>query len=480
MIDAGKVAKAGYPYLVFALLLLYGLCSEKIPLNEGLGWHNTEVAARVTDISPLWKGELPAYTFKHILPVVTLHYIFKVFGMQPLAKEIVPACIVLNCVCIFGMLLLWKRIVARLDITWPGELAGAMALTLNGMVKFLMFYPSMVYDGPVYFCGMLICWLWLNSRQLLLFLLAVLGLVINELVVISSLILFIFPCPSAAVTIPAERRLSPWLTGTLLTLFAIGYGAFMASIDLTHFTMVNCTKMTGNDLMYLSIFVVMFYLVVALTDVFQAAPGLVPRRLGPVVWRAVAGLIVFAGGNKLIFALSSGFVHPMSVFPAMLYYYVGNATYDAPGYFFVIKLVSFGPLVVLAALYWRRFVDTVIRFGPGLALMLVAGVFRALETESRHYLEIFPLLMPFIVLACQPYLTNRRLLYFFLVSILFSKLWAPLALDFPEYYFWGFGSFFSSFRGYLVQLVATLFCVLFTCLVFRDETTDRGPALAKP
>ena len=285
------------------------------------------------------------------------------------------------------------------------------------------------------------------------------------------------------MTFPALRRdpkagaLPAAWAALLAAAVTLAFFVVMLQADLDAFRLINYRKITGNPLAWASIAVALAYCALAAYPLLKINPfscALKALDRASLARLAVTAALVLGVGAALRH-LSNGVASDWSL-TQVLRYFLWLPAFDLPGYFLINKLVSFGPVCVLAAFRWRAVVNAAASFGAGGIVALGISLVRCLDSEFRHLADVFALLVPFVVLAWRDDMNAKRLVVFLLASLVFSKFWLPMAKDFPEYYFWSYGSFFSSTAGYIWQTAASLVLVAVLWPVFRRAKAAGEPA----
>lgn len=466
-----------YPALCVLGILAFGLLSEKIPINEGLGYHADSWATRLRDLSDLLQGKASLNDLQHILPTLLIGLLFKAVHFVPNNKEIVATCAVFYTVCYAAIIYFWRALCAHLDIDARGELLGLCALVLNGTLKNNFFYPTMVYDGFFYALSMAMVYFWHRKNTLAQFGVILAALLTHQMALMTYAVLFAFPAQETPADQARPRRSARadlWLTAALVLATVL----VMTQADLHVFRYMNYRKLTGNPFMALSIFIAGCYLALAFYPIVRRGPVALALRAvtANTALRLGAVGVAYVAVNLLLKRLAAPGEQLFTLAEALVYF-VWLPAFDAPGLFLITKLTNFGPLVILLAWRWRQAADLAARLGPGGLLTLIVIVYRCFDTEFRHLPDAWAFMVPLAVLACQDMLDQNRMLFFVFISCLLSKVWMPYGLNHPDWYFWNYGSFTSTETGYAIQLLAAVLCLLFFLIVFRfPPETDRKTA----
>jgi hypothetical protein len=116
--------------------------------------------------------------------------------------------------------------------------------------------------------------------------------------------------------------------------------------------------------------------------------------------------------------------------------------------YLVAHIAYFGPIVLAVLYYWSSTVEVISRYGLGLVLILPAALAMSLDSESRHLVQFFALLTPFVIKVWdEKGLTSINLLPFCVLSLAWSKIWLSMNTwkDFSTPYFWQEGPWMTNY-----------------------------------
>jgi hypothetical protein len=124
-------------------------------------------------------------------------------------------------------------------------------------------------------------------------------------------------------------------------------------------------------------------------------------------------------------ALQSGLARPEPFWHlGILLTQTAYASVAWPGIFLVAHMAFYGPLFLLAIFLWKPTCRHLHEVGTGLTLAVFVGLLLSLNSQSRYVINIFPMLVPFVVKATET-LRWRAAPYALiaLVGLLLSKVW---------------------------------------------------------
>src|SRR5262249_52929337 len=95
-----------------------------------------------------------------------------------------------------------------------------------------------------------------------------------------------------------------------------------------------------------------------------------------------------------------------------------------PGVFMVTEIAFYGPVMLLAAFFWKPACQAMRQGGPAVPLLLLVGFVVSLHSRWRFCLSLYPMLVAFVVKAVEGHDWGRRqLVVFGALSLLVSKVW---------------------------------------------------------
>jgi hypothetical protein len=98
-----------------------------------------------------------------------------------------------------------------------------------------------------------------------------------------------------------------------------------------------------------------------------------------------------------------------------------------PGVFLVTHVAYYGPFFLLAIFLWRPVCRLIHQQGVGLTFAVLLAFLLSLNSQSRYWINVFVMVIPFIVKATDD-LNWRPAQYGLVVGLclLFSKFWLPM------------------------------------------------------
>jgi hypothetical protein len=414
-----------------ALFLAYACYryGERIQVRGGLGWDGLTYARWAHDFHrEIFVKRVDTYYIQRILPSAIVHYVLRLFD-RPLTDPQIMRGFALMSVAMFGVMgYAWGLVAAVLRITPRGRWLGFAGLFLNYVTLKHTFYVPVTTDVSAYCLGMLMIHAYLTGRTFWLAALTGIGAFVWPLTVQVGALLIFFPRADSETADSAP----PWrlhviaaVAGTVVAVIGIVY-VVRTGPSLAHGLVETLYLTPIRKLLLISYIIAAAYLCAG------AAVLLRSRRFTD--WREYVGrqklmavaLIVFViGGARLLQAAWSNGQHFFGVSEMLAITALTAVT--KPGVFLVTHAAYYGPLFVLAMFLWRPVCRLIHQQGVGLTLAVLLAFLLSLNSQSRYWINVFVMVIPFIVKATDE-LNWRPIQYWLVVAfgLLFSKFWLPM------------------------------------------------------
>jgi hypothetical protein len=463
------------------LLILLHLFAEKIQVRDGLGYDGGDWYGRwARDFrgEALDKG-LDSYYVQRCLPSAGVHYGLRLCGIVPTSAAVVAGFAVLNTVCVAVAAIVWFLIATELRLSRAGRLLGFVALFGNYIVLKWSVYNPVLTDLPAYFSGLLMLLFFLKGRRVALAIVTIAASFVwpTALPVGFALLLFPRPRPPAPSILvgprPAAVLVGLLCTATLLFLGFLLWVGYVIEFD---------AEPPLTVLLPLSALIAVAYLVATLAPLLRLQPlylvGYWYRRL--LTWDGLLAVVVALLVKGSQFWLTHGKTSFYGLGHRLRFTLMTGVA--KPGVFFVAAVVLYGPLVLAAVFLWRPICRLIHVQGVGLTLCAILGVLLGLCSEERGVMNLYPVLVPFVIAAMDEAPWPRSA-YWLLggVTLLSSKLWLPInsgpftadpATDPGQKYFLTHGPWMG-LPAYLLQGVAVMACALALHLIIRGSQPSR-------
>jgi hypothetical protein len=417
--DAALVA-----VFLVALAALH-LFDEKIQIAGGLGYDGRDWYGRWAIDFPgqvLHKG-LDSYYVQRWLPSAVVYYGLRLVGVVPATHSVIVGFAILNFVCVAAAAVVWLLIATELRLDTPGRLLGFVALFGNYVVLKWSVYSPVLTDTPAYLSGLVMLLLFLKGRRLALAGVTLIAAFVWPTALAVGLCLLLFPRTRGA---EPPALVGPRGPAVLVSLLCVAALAGLVFLVLVGYVIDFTAEPPLVALLPLSAAVTLAYLAVALypllrlKQLYLVAYWL--RRLR--TWGALLAAAVLLAVKGIQFLLSNG----KSAFDlGHRLRFTLMTSVAKPGIFFLAAIVLYGPLVLAAAFLWRPVCRLIHAQGVGLTLCAVAGVLLGLCSEERGVMNLYPMLVPFVLLAMQEARWPRASYWLLgVMTVVSSKLWLPI------------------------------------------------------
>lgn len=455
--------------LPLACLLLWNVwAGEIIPLGDGLGVDGIEYA-RITREAPgvLDHGLGPLYGGR-VVPPLLVRLLIEVVGLDLDTAGIISGYKLFNALVALASVFFWHLIAGRLRLSASGRWLGFLVLFVNcGFLEFPLYYPVLT-DPSALLLSLAMVYAHLCRRPWVVFGLSAIGAFTWPTLMYLGCVLFLFPYRREPVE--SARPMLPRILGVMAALgvvAALGYGAVTGYRQGLTGEWAE-PGLVGYGLLALGCLIVVLYAYGAgrtLSD---------QRRFFEEPWSYLAAgfwgrlgmmVVLYLGVDRL----TARMLDPTQALEGS--FFVGSVMRAAqrPFVFYVMHVSYFGPLVIVAAVHWRRIVRLLHSHGMGLTLYGALSAVLLMQPLSRQSLTILPLLALLLALSFEgPERPHRGELWgLAALSLLLSRFWMPVNYlqerwpidDDPIFWFrLNYGKFFSD-RVFWPQL---LFIALLT------------------
>jgi len=477
--------------LVLALCVITVWLGERIGVNGGQGWDGMAYTEWAREFWAKVMGGVTRYHSQRVLPSALVHHGLRLVGLPRDVPHVIAGFQVLNTIALVGSAALWAHLGRAMGWSRPAVWAGFVAL-FGGFAnaRHALYYPTLT-DPTAFALGMVMVWAYLVRRPWVLWWVAALGIVTWPALPPLAMVLFVFPRPGAEVAPAAPGRPRAIVAAAVSVVAAI---AFLAVA--LHF-LAHPVPGVGDD--KFAQWVRRDVLVLTLGSLLaMLALGWYAVLGQPVLWNA-RGYLTQLGVRRTALACAS--VAVLLIGRALWLRSVGTrgdgpsgaqflcehtlAAIRGPLWGLVHQVVYFGPIILVAALYWRQLAAVCARWGPSAVLALAMVLAFAAGSNSRQWNHLLPFLVAAAIAATAPRWTGRTVAVFALLSLIWSKLWLRIGYDvhdnwlrFPnQRYFMNHGPYAND-TMYLAHAIAAALTlvVLAVLLGRRGPSPSRGTA----
>lgn len=471
------------PLCALLIALLGFGWGERVEVSGGLGWDGVIYARWARDFKhEVFVQRVDRYYIQRILPSAIVHYSLRALGIARTDRNIMRAFGLLSVLLFTLLAQTWVWVARRLQISEAGKWLGFAGLFLNYVVLKHSFYCPVTTDVSAYALGMGMLACYLDRRNVLLAVLTVIGAFVWPLATYVGGLLLLFPRGrgTGVVTSPA------WPLPVALAVAA----ALCALVGIRHVVHTGYSLIHGLvDPVYLEPIRCVYHLSLVVSVVYVGLGVFYLLRSGQLFQ---PGLIFSLARlrNAVLVLVLLGAVHALQVHWSNKQHFMGIqemlamiafGTVAKPGIFLVAHAAYYGPLFLLLVFLWRP-VCTLIHQEGGIGLTLVAalGLLLSLNSQSRYFINIYVMVLPFLIKATDS--LHWRPSQYGLLGVLclfFSKCWMTMncgpfrgqLFEFPDQYMFMTHGPWISHGTYLVQggvMLVGAYLIYANCL--RDKS----------
>ncbi len=467
--------------LTVIVLLVSLLVCDLIPVADHLGWDGNRYGKWVKELTlDSLPGGFNSYEVNRFLPSLVVRWTLLALHLELSNENIVTTFRIGNLLMAVIMVILWCRSADLIGIRPTGKWLGFIGLVINhATLKAGFFYPVLT-DSFAMALGTACLFFYLSRRGSALLVTTLIGSFVWPTILPFGFLMLAFPRP---VETPSQNPAwpAPWIAaaGAGATLVMIGW------VVASGFRLRSTTVDLWLSFSYLSAAIVAIYLffgVRHLTNSQAIWRDLRPTSLMKRRWLWIALLLpIIVGLIKWSLVSAPARINGKRIFFEILY-----TSITEPGIFLLAHVLYFGPIIILTVLLWPRVASSLISNGTGLALCCILALLIGAGSESRKWINFFPVIVLATTHAAQSLNWTRwRLALFAGLSLLLSKVWMPMAQDvsLPVVGEVSWRTLYSSSRGpwidhdlYLGQAVVVAAVAgaiyYFTFHYKRNQTTD--------
>jgi hypothetical protein len=481
---------------VFVIMVASDFFGERVQVGNGFGWDGVNYGAWARHFrEEVFVKKVGEYYIQRVLPSAVVHYGLKLFHVARTNENIINGFAVYTISLFVLGAWCWCKIAETLKLSLTAKWVGCIGLFFNYIsLKFFPYYPVLT-DSTAYISGIVMLLCYLRGWHWRLAFVALLGSFAWQTTMYIAAILLVFPRDEAndQPVRPAPRFAGP-LAFLLVAAWAMivrqmlaippSVKTIMIQPEFVQFHSPTLCISIAVSLAYVAFGA--FYLLNSNRWLYSLRSLLTRRRLvtllivllGVLAVRFVQGRLaaparirgLFTGFDGGSFAASLGFI----VYTSLV----------RPGVFVVANIAQYGPFFILLLLYWKRTCRLLHENGIAMPLVASVALLISLNSQSRFWINIFPMMVPFVVKALddRPW-RFREVALLAGSSFLLSKAWYTIntgpfrgqLLEFPDQgFFMAHGPWISTA---MYALQGGIFLVVAVALYFVFGNRKPAPAI---
>lgn len=468
--------------ILFVYQFYYG---ERIQHNEGLGWDGAAYAdwAQRNTIEVLRNHDLSEYYVGRIVPSLVVHFLTKW-----LHYDIGSSAGVIRAFFAFNSVLLCSGVGLMFSIArhygWRRNITylAVSGLLFNYAVLTNLSYNPTLTDMSGYVLGLSIIWAYLRGNFLMLWLFSLACAFVWPTMIYGSFLLIAFGHAKLEIeSIPRHAHVLA-LAGGLLLLAMSAWLYFVSGLrQASGTTELKFTLLPLCAILYAG------YLYLAELPLTNVPAGL--RALREVDWRAVLAALVLLVAVKWL----TNYLSDHSPGPLTTVRYIGlltQASLANPLVNAVAHAMHYGPFYLLAVFLWPRVAAVARREGLGLTLFTMLFAALSIGSESRQFLNAWPVLIVLVCQALNQFGEQYRIDWWFTYSIaamgfILSRCWLRINVGswtgdfqhFPDQMLYMYTGPWMSNQMYQVFLAVTLLCCVGIAALLRKSPVQSSLSL---
>jgi hypothetical protein len=161
----------------FLAYMLFAVCfSEKIPVNNGLGWDGEKYAGLIMNFESLARNkELPHEAVRRMFPMMVIFYSHRCLGKELSADSIIMGFRIMNLVLLFLSSVVWIRIARMFKYSTETSILFFFSLFgSHAVLKMSFFYPVLM-DTSALCWSVYLLYFYLARRDTFLLLFTIVG-----------------------------------------------------------------------------------------------------------------------------------------------------------------------------------------------------------------------------------------------------------------------------------------------------------------
>jgi hypothetical protein len=439
---------------------------ELILKGAGVGWDGKIYRDIAMDFhNMIVDREISIYRLQRVFPSALLHYLLKLLQVPLESNVIMLSFRIYNLILLVLAAYLWGLICIKLKLTPQVQWLAFIGLFVNFMAfKYFFIYPILT-DQTALFLGVLLLYFYLHDHKLGMILTSIVGMFTWPLVAYYGLTLNAFPKSNILIT---ETKSSENKQGKIL---------FVLMTTVIVLLMLKSTTLVGEwmkapSLLYLSIMIVVFYIAFGSWFLYYKEVIIDAYHvLRSHKWiNILISVIIMILLNLLVnyWGKEGNNSNLWLTLPETI-----NRGVGLPAIFLVAHAVFFGPIVLIMLFFWDKMTIFTTRFGFGFWLVIFANFILSLASESRVLIAAVPFFIILVSLALNEIHLKPSFMWFFLViSLVFSKIWYRMNLDwkngFSQAFYMNFG-FSMSWEMYALQGGIILWLAVILYIMVRSS-----------
>jgi hypothetical protein len=471
--------------IVLAGAALTALVGERIGVNGGQGWDGLGYTVWAQDFwHKVVEDGMTRYHSQRIFPSAVVHYGLRLAGLPRDVPHVILGFQILDTVVLAAAAALWAHLGGVMQWRRAARWVGFVALFgCFANARHALYYPTLT-DPTAFALGMTMLWGYLTGRAWAIWAAGLIGVFTWPALPPIAIAMLVLPRPHSPVE-PAAERGQKWRVAAAIALSLLGSAIFLliARHYLEHPVRgvgdEKFAQWVRRDLLVLTIPTLLAMLGLGWYLLLQE------RRL----WNVRGYLRQLSARRTALALIGAGLLVGVRWYwlrevgtrgegPSSAQFLCEHslAAIRGPLWGLVHQVVYFGPIILVAALSWRRIAAVAAAWGPAAVLALAMALAFAAGSNSRQWNHLVPLVVAAAIAVTDERWTAGRAIAFSALALAWSKLWLTIGYDrhhhwheFPDQrYFMNHGPYAND-SMYLIHLIAAVLTGLALFLVLRGS-----------
>lgn len=411
---------------VFCLSVLSFFMGDRINIGGGFGWDGFLLGELAGDFYTRLEAGVNQFWIARTFPSFLVFHILQVLRLESTPQNIIYTFSCLNIFSVTFAAYIWCLIARELKIGLQGQWLGFIALFLNHAVLKTTSYLPVQTDAIAYGIGMAMLYFYLKGKTLWLYFLLLLGLFTWPTILHMGALMLLFPRQFNNTELSQSSKIKYHLHRWIALIPALAGGIYMYILLPGNIDYLDRGKPL-QSVGYLSLAIATSYLFFGLSEIlnnssffrWQNLQAYLQRKSFYLTFIILLVLLILPAQFATIPGKDQTLGHTL--------YLITLTSILQPGVFFLAHIIYWGPCVILMAFLWRPICQLVQQYGWGLTLWIALSLVHSLDSESRHFVTFYPLLVPFFVKVTEKFKwTNQQYWGLAIASLLVSKIWLTI------------------------------------------------------
>lgn len=413
-----------------------------------MGWDGKLYTAIASDFENFaTKGTVDRFYYKRTFPSAVVYYGHKVLGIEYSIQSIITGFYFMNLLLIVLGMFLWHKTLDHFNISFWNRLVAFLGVFGGYAIAKHGFYYPVLTDTTALFLSIAMLYAYLKEKYWMVFIASAIGAFTFPTLFLMGTILLVFPKTKMDEAREAQnhivRKILPWLIPAL-------YGAF-----ITYLWFSNEFFVVSNGILTVLAAVANLLFLIWVSQKTNWDSLINVLKNFNKKWVVITiSFFVLTAIIVHFFARSEGFT---------LYEFVSNMTEHTgftPFLFGVAHVVYYGPIILLALIFYKGFLKNLDEQPVGILVLITVYLFFAINPSSRQLIGALPFVALVLIQALEKEKLSKKFYWAFIVlTALFSRVWFTINAEeftgdpsqFPDQRYFMADGLYTTVETYLIQ-----------------------------